>query len=204
RFGLGLPCRLFFRSRFLLRGRLLRLLLFRRRRFATQQLDLRHLELGQLGAVAGAAPVALLRLVFEDLDLLAAQVLGDGRLDLDLLEIFGAENDFLVAEHHHPQGDFFALFGAQPVDEERSPLLDPILLSPGLYDCVRVHSSLLPWLERDRPRPPLRPRRRLREAEDSSSEPFSPLPPVPLTSAPGSEATAAARSTRSMRTSLRS
>src|SRR5262249_61129781 len=102
------------------------------------------LELGQLGAMPGAAAVALLRLVFEDFDLRSAQVLGDLRLDLDLLQLFGAGDDLLVAEEHWAQRDFLALFGAEPIDEQRGALLDPVLLAPGLYDCVRVHSSSLP------------------------------------------------------------
>src|ERR1700710_1800703 len=44
---------------------------------AAAEFQLGHLEPGQLRAVAGAAPVALLRLVFEDLDLRSAQMLGD-------------------------------------------------------------------------------------------------------------------------------
>src|SRR6476646_6503561 len=110
------------------------------RRFA--QFERGDLELGQLGAMAGAPPVALLGLVFEDLDLLAAQVLRHGRLDLDFLELLGAGDDLFVAEHTRPPGDLLALFGAESIDEQGGALLDLVLLTAALYDCVRVHSSL--------------------------------------------------------------
>src|SRR4051812_30325893 len=131
-------------------------------------LHLGHLEPGQLGAMAGPPAVALLRLVFEDLDLGAAQVLGDGRLDLHLLQLLGLCDDLLVAEHDRPQGDLVALFGIEAIDDQGRPLLDLVLLASGLYDCVHAHSSLPLWVERARPRPLLRPCRELREAPDSS------------------------------------
>src|SRR5690348_4105491 len=85
------------------------------RHLAFAPLEGRHLEPGQLGAVTGAATVALLRLVFEDFDLRAAQVLGDFGLDLDFAEGFLAGEDFVAAEEHRPQGDFVALLGVEPI-----------------------------------------------------------------------------------------
>src|ERR1044072_3193914 len=136
-------------------------------------------------------------------------MLGDGRLDLDLLQLLWLGNDLFVAEHHRAQADLVALFGAEPIDEQRAALLDLVLLASALDDCVRAHWPFPLWVERDRPRPPLRPRRLLREAPDSSWEPFespfeSPRVAPLLASTPsGSEATAAARSTLSILTSLR-
>src|SRR3954452_23744006 len=118
--------------------------------------QLSHLEPGQLGAMAGAAAVALLRLVFEDFDLRPAQVLGDGRLDRDLCQLLGLGDDILVAEHDRPQLDLGALIGIQAVDDEGGALLDLVLLSTDLYDCVHAPSSSLLCVERDLPAPPWR------------------------------------------------
>src|SRR6185436_20920791 len=127
----------------------------------------------QLGAMAGAAAVALLRLVFEDLYLRSAQMLGDGRLDLDLLQLLRLGDDFLVAEQHGAEGDLVALLGGQAVDEQRAALLDLVLLAAALYDRVGAHRSSSP----------------LRAAADSRASGSEPLLPASA----GSEATAAAR-----------
>src|SRR5262249_54577288 len=105
-------------GRFALRRFLLHrgFLLFRRRRFAAQQFHLCHLELGQLRTVPGAAAVALPPLVFDGLDLGPAQVLSNGRLDLDLLQL-GARDHFFVAEEDGPQRDLVPFLGVEAIDE---------------------------------------------------------------------------------------
>ena len=78
----------------------------------------------------GALAVALLRLVLEDADLLAALVACDGGLDLDLLEIGAGEDDIVVAgEHHRAQVDLRPLVGLEPIDDEGRALLGAILLA---------------------------------------------------------------------------
>ena len=78
-------------------------------------------------------------------------MLGDGRLDLHLLELLRLGDDLLVAEQDRAQGDLLALRSAEAVDEHGGALLDPVLLATALYDRVRAHFSLPLWVERYRP-----------------------------------------------------
>ncbi len=123
----------------------LRLLVLRRPRLlrgrlAGQLLDLADLEPGQFGAVALTLAVAVLGLVLEDLDLLAALVVDDLGLDLDLLERARVEHHVVVgAQHHGAQGDLGALVIGELVDEQGLALLDAVLLAAGLDDRVGRH-----------------------------------------------------------------
>src|SRR5690606_12314553 len=69
------------------------------------------LEPGQLGTVTPAAAVALLGLVLEDSDLVTPEVFGHLRLDLDLAELVGADDQTVAAHHHRPQSDLVAFCG---------------------------------------------------------------------------------------------
>ena len=99
-------------------------------RLATQEPHLRHLEAGQLLAVAGAAAVALLGLVLEDLQLRAAQMLGDHGLDLDLVQLLAVEHHVLLAAvHHGAEVHLGALVGRQVLDQQGDALLSAVLLA---------------------------------------------------------------------------
>ncbi len=150
-------------------------------------LHLGHLEAGQLGAVALALAVALLRLVLEDLDLLAALVAGDLRLDLDLLEVLGREHRVVVgAEHDRAQRRPWrprrraAGRRAGTVPFSTRYCLPP--LSTIAYVGIRgirsrsrsgsgVVAGAEPLPARERRRPPLRPRRRGPDSRPSAASP---------------------------------
>src|SRR4051794_1202210 len=61
--------------------------------------DVGHLDAGQVLAMARALAVAALGLELEDPQLLAPDVLDDLRVDADLREVVGAEDDVVGAEH---------------------------------------------------------------------------------------------------------
>src|SRR4051794_5470678 len=162
-------------------------------------LDARHLDAGQLLAVAGAALVAALGLELEHAQLRAALVTDDLGLDLDLAESV-AEQGLVAGVQERLELERGALVALQALHEQGRALLDAVLLTAGLDDCVGHgwdHSSLeasvasAPALARERRRPPLRPRRRgfdstaspSSEASDGSSGAVSPVssavPPSP-------------------------
>src|SRR3954470_14966686 len=108
-----------------------------RGRLAREHLDVRDLEHGLLGAMAGAPLVAALRLELADPDLLAALVPPHNRLDLDLREAVGVEDGVIRTEQQRLEGDLRPLVLSQAVDNELIALLDPVLLSA--YSNDRVH-----------------------------------------------------------------
>src|SRR3954469_11581143 len=103
---------------------------------AREHLDVRDLEHRLLGAVAGPALVAALRLELADPDLLAALVSAHDRLDLDLREAIRVEDGVVRAEQQRLEGDLRALVLRHAVDDELIALLDPVLLSAYSNDCV--------------------------------------------------------------------
>src|SRR3982751_347963 len=98
--------------------------------------DLRDADAGELLPVAVGLLVALLGLVLEDSDLLAALVGDDLGGDTDLPEPVGVEDRCGGAEQHRRELDSGAGVLAQPLDEQGLPLLDAVLLSAGLDDRV--------------------------------------------------------------------
>src|SRR4051794_10867861 len=92
-------------------------------------LDARDLEPRELLPVAGRALVSALRLELEDAQLRPALVPEHGRLDRDLAEL-GAEQRLVAARvQQRLEVDRRSLVGGQPLDEERGPLLDAVLLA---------------------------------------------------------------------------
>src|SRR3954470_4836245 len=111
-------------------------------RFLLPPRDVQDLEPRQVGAGAHPALVAALRLELEHVDLLAALVPADDRLDLDLAEVVGRERGVLAVagdeqglERHRG-----ALVLAHPVDEQAVALLDAVLLTAGFDDGVHQRS----------------------------------------------------------------
>ena len=94
--------------------------------------------------MASSTAVALLGLVLEHLDLVAAQVPGYRRLNLDLLELVCFDYKAVTADQHGSQGDLVALFCLQAVDDEHCALFNPVLLATTFYNRIhsRTHKSL--------------------------------------------------------------
>ncbi len=94
--------------------------------------------------MAGPAAVALLGFVLEDLDLVAAKVLGNRCLDLDLLEFSRLGDELLAADQHRPQGNLVACLRLEAVDDQHRAFFDPILLATTFNNRVhnRTHKSL--------------------------------------------------------------
>src|SRR3954466_6129301 len=167
----------------LLRRLLGRLGLLLRRRAAALAVaarpdDVGHLDAGEVLAMAGALAVAALRLELEDAQLLAAEMLDDLRVDADLREVVGAEDDVVGAEHDRLEGHGGPGLVGQALDEQGLALLDAVLLAAGLHDRVHAESQsagVASALAAERRRPPLRPRRR---GFDSTASP-RPGPPAP-------------------------
>src|SRR4051794_1897642 len=109
---------------------------------AREHLDVRDLEHRLLGAVAGPALVAALRLELADADLLAALVAADNRLDLDLRKAVGVEHGVVRAEQQRLEGDLGPLVLSHAVDNELIALLDAVLLSTYSNDCVHKKTPL--------------------------------------------------------------
>src|SRR5215212_5144768 len=132
-------------------------------------------------AGAVAALVAALGLELEPVDLLAELVARHDGLDLHLAELTAVEHGLVaVGEQQRLEVDLVALLGAHPIDEDRLPLLNAVLL-PAHSDYRVAHrqrTSLATQAPRVRQRPgprrsPPRSRRPSRSAaaakDDSSS-----------------------------------
>ena len=119
-----------------------------------------------------APAIAPLGLELEHAQLLAAQVLDDLRVDLDLGQAVGVEDDVVGAEEDRLQRHRGAGVVGQPLDEQGLALLDAVLLATGLDDRVHVlsQSEVVSALAAERRRPPLRPRRRGVDSTSSPSE----------------------------------
>src|SRR5690349_4881593 len=145
--------------------------------------DARDLQARQLLPVAGGALVPALRLELEHAQLRSALVADHGGLDPDAAEIAGREERAVAARvEQRLEIDGGALVGGQPLDEERRPLLDAVLLAARADDGVRglrhgsghslaseTSAASAAALARERRRPPLRPRRRVFDCTASSS-----------------------------------
>src|SRR5207302_3374715 len=122
-------------------GRALLLVLLRAgRRLAREQLDVLDLEPRQLRAVSAAALVAALRLELEDVQLLAALVTRDDRIDLDLRELIALEHGRVLpvpGQEQRLERNLRALVVGHAIDDERVALLDAVLLAAYFHD--RVH-----------------------------------------------------------------
>src|SRR5215203_5999390 len=99
-------------------------------------------------AVAGAPAVALLRLVLEDDEFFAAEVVVDrGRnarpFDDRRPDLGGA---VAADEEHLIEGDVVAGLGGEPFDGDRVTDADPVLLATGLDDGVLDRTARRPWL----------------------------------------------------------
>src|SRR5438105_6566466 len=99
--------------------------------------DIRDLDLGEILAVARAAPVTTLGLELEHAQLLAAHVREHLGGHLHRTESLLVENGLLGAQHQRFQRDLAALLCSHALDEQPLPLLDTILLAAGSHD--RVH-----------------------------------------------------------------
>ena len=87
--------------------------------------------------MARAALVAALGLELEHAQLRAALVADDLGLDLDLPEVGGAEHGLVaVGEQERLELDLGALVALQALHEEGRALLNAVLLTAGLDDCV--------------------------------------------------------------------
>src|SRR5215203_4021046 len=111
------------------------LLVRRRPRAPAGDLDARHLDAGQLLAVARAALVAALGLELEHAQLRAALVTDHLGLDLDLAEVV-AEQRLVAGVQERLELELGALVAAQALHEQGRALLDAVLLTAGLDDCV--------------------------------------------------------------------
>src|SRR3954469_9714923 len=161
--------------------------------------DLGDLDPRQLLAMAGATLVAALGLELEHAQLRAAQMLDDLGRDVGLAERVSLEHRVAVArEQQRLERDGGADVVGQPLDEQGLALLDAVLLTAGLDDCVGhfwAHSVTSDVFARERRRPPLRPRRRGREDSASSSSSDS-SPSVSGASGSGSSPAALRRRVR--------
>src|SRR4051794_29710064 len=145
-----------------------------RRRLARELLDLGGLDARQVLAVPGAAAIAALGLELEHAQLLAADVLDDLGVDLDLRQAVGVEDDVVGAEEDRLERHRCAGLLGQALDQQGLALLDAVLLTAGLDDRVHVSSQseeVACALAAERRRPPLRPRRRGVDSTASSPEP---------------------------------
>src|SRR5512132_2322896 len=107
-----------------------------RRTLGLRRADRIDLDAAQLRAVPARLLEAALGLEGEDLDLLAPQVLDDLGGD-DAVELRAVGDDLVAAGHEHRRRDRLAGLMRLPVDQERLPLLDLVLLPADLDD--RVH-----------------------------------------------------------------
>src|SRR3954454_17849279 len=158
--------------------------------------DLGEHDPRQLLAVAGATLVAALGLELEHAQLRPAQVLHDLGRDVRPAQRVALEHGVAVArEQQRLELDGGADVFGQPLDEQGLALLDAVLLTAGLDDCVGhfwAHSVTSDVFARERRRPPLRPRRRGREDSASSSSSDS-SPSVSGASGSGSSSAALRR-----------
>src|SRR5918995_240853 len=157
--------------------------------------DLGDAEPRELLAVARAAPVAALGLELEHAQLLAALVADDLGLHRRGGQLGGVEHRVAVAGQQQ-RGQLHGGAGivGQALDQQGLPLLDAVLLTAGLDDCVghvwSVHSSAAAFA-RERRRPPLRPRRRVREDSASPSSEASSAAAGPVPASGGSSSVSA-------------
>src|SRR3954469_870604 len=161
--------------------------------------DLGDLDPRQLPPVAGATVVAALGLELERAQLRPAQVLDDLGRDVRPAQRVALEHGVAVArEQQRLELDGGADVFGQPLDEQGLALLDAVLLTAGLDDCVGhfwAHSVTSDVFARERRRPPLRPRRRGRGDSASSSSSDS-SPSVSGASGSGSSSAALRRRVR--------
>src|SRR5690349_1410797 len=136
-------------------GRLLVGRLLGRRPLRLRRADRVDLDPAQLGAVAAGLLEASLGLEREDLELLAPQVLDDLGGD-GALELRAVGDDLVTAGHEHRGRERLARLMRLPVDQERLPLLDLVLLAADLDD--RVHEPrngtkgpVCAWLTAEQP-----------------------------------------------------
>src|SRR5438067_8856128 len=100
--------------------------------------DVRDLDVGEILAVARAAPVAALGLELEPAQLLAAHVREHLGGHLHRAESLLVENGLLGAQHQRFERHLAALLCSHSLDEQPLSLLDTILLAAGSHDRVHV------------------------------------------------------------------
>src|SRR5436305_8906686 len=159
--------------------------------------------------MARASLVAAFGLELDHAELGAALVGDHARLHADPAEILAVDDIGAVDVEQRLELHGLAFARGQPLDQQGLAPLHAVLLSASFHDCVHSYSELEAAeadsaLAPERPRPPLRPRRRGFDSRTSSAAavPAAPRPaPSANSGASTSEAVAWVRPTSSIRTS---